>query len=158
MTPAEILEKLKVRFPQIEEQRFPEAAARPAEVVIVLPASELRGVLRFLKDDPDFRMDYLSMLTATDWKDRFEMLYHVISTAQGHQIMLKVSISDRAHPVVPSVIEIYSAADWQEREVFDLFGIVFEGHPNMRRLLLAEDWAGGYPMRKDYVHQVDRYD
>lgn len=106
-------------------------------------------VCRLLKESPDLRFDYPANITAVDWNDRFEMVYNLSSLSLRHKITLKVDL-DRENPEIASVTDVWRGAEWQEREVFDLFGIKFSGHPDLRRILLPEDWEG-YPLRKDYV-------
>ncbi len=105
-------------------------------------------ICTFLKDDPALRFNYLMSLTAVDWSDRFDVVYHLYSVPLKHYVTLKVRL-DRDDPAMPSVISVWKAAEWQEREVYDMFGISFEGHPDLRRILLEPEWEG-YPLRKDY--------
>ena len=118
---------------------------------LILDAADLLKVCRFLKDSPDYAMDYVSNLTAIDYPpERIEVVYHLFSMAKKHgPIGLKV-VLPRATPVVASLTKVYRGAEFQEREVFDLFGVRFDGHPDLRRILM---WDGfeGHPMRKDYV-------
>jgi NADH-quinone oxidoreductase subunit C len=115
--------------------------ARPAD----LPA-----VAGFLRDDPDFACDFLQNLTAIDWlkTNTIDVVYHLFSYRHRHELVLKVEVP-RGDPRLPSVHALWNNANWLEREQFDLFGVVFEGHPDLRRLLLPDDWVG-HPMRKDY--------
>ena len=96
-------------------------------------------------------MTYLSFVSAIDWPDRFEVVYHLASVNQRESVMLKVPIP-KEQPAVPSVVELWSGADWHEREAYDLFGIVFDGHPDLRRIMMSGDWKG-HPLRKDYVYE-----
>ena len=113
---------------------------------LVVGPSNLIDVVRALRDDHG--LDYLANLTAVDWLDRFEVVYHVCSSAGGAPIVLKTT-TDRANPRVPSLFGIYPGADFQEREVYDMFGIRFAGHPNLKRILMWEGFAG-WPLRKDW--------
>ena len=133
-------------------ERFPEAEVRVEEWLrIRIPAAQLHSLMRFLKEDPEIRAEYLRNLTAVDWKDHFEVVYHL--TNLETLLPLEVScVVPRDAPVLPSVTDLWRAADWQEREVYDLFGIEFQGHPNLTRILLPEDWEG-FPLRKDYPIQ-----
>jgi NADH-quinone oxidoreductase subunit C len=110
----------------------------------------LLEAMRLLRDDPDLRFDFLQNLTAVDWIERQQVqcVYHLWSYAHRHEIAVKVDLP-RAAPRVPSVAGLWRNAEWLEREQFDLLGVVFEGHPDLRRLLLPDDWVG-HPMRKDY--------
>jgi NADH-quinone oxidoreductase subunit C len=132
--------------------RFPEVAVAEGDSsgspVYRVPSSAVVEVCAFLKEDPRLEFDYLMSLTAVDWTDRFEVVYHLYSITRKHYVTIKANV-ERTSPVLPSVTGVWNAADWQEREVYDMFGIEFEGHPDLRRILLEEDWVG-YPLRKDY--------
>ena len=118
---------------------------------LLLDADQLLRVCRFLKESPDYHMDYLSNLTAVDYPpDRIEMVYDLYSMAKKHgPVSLKAKLP-RATPSVASLTPLYRGAEFQEREVYDLFGVAFAGHPDLRRILMWEGFKG-YPMRKDYV-------
>jgi NADH-quinone oxidoreductase subunit C len=113
-------------------------------------AAALPDVMRRLRDDQALAFDFLQNLTAVDWikRDAIELVYHLFSYAHRHTIALKVDLP-RATARVPSVAALWPSANWMEREQFDLLGVVFEGHPDLRRLLMPDDWPG-HPMRKDY--------
>jgi NADH-quinone oxidoreductase subunit C len=138
-----------VTAPPIEllRERFPDAVEARGELTLIVERGELLDRLR--ADDLSF--DFLSDATATDWPDReprFWVAYHLSSSAHRHRIRVKVGlVSD--DPVIPSVVPLYPAADYFELEVFDLYGIEFEGHPDLRRILMPDDWEG-HPLRKDY--------
>jgi len=118
---------------------------------IIVPVSRLLDVARHLRDAPDAKFDYCSDLTASDWpprtEGRFDVVYCLYSTTLRQRIRVKVKVSE-TQPV-PSVTGIWPAANWFEREVWDLFGVNFTGHPDRRRILMPEDWQG-HPQRKDY--------
>ena len=141
---------------QIEESirsQFPDAVEETGEIsgvstLLVRPDS-LIDICAFLKEDPKLRFDYLMSLSAVDWPDRFDVVYHLYSIPNNHYVTLKVKV-DRKNPIIPSVTSVWKAADWQEREVYDMFGIEFEGHPDLSRILLDTEWEG-FPLRKDYV-------
>jgi NADH-quinone oxidoreductase subunit C len=118
---------------------------------IVVPVEKLLDVLRQLRDAPDAAFDYLSDLTATDWPPRaagrFDVVYMLYSTRHRHRIRVKTIAGERTP--VPSATVLWPAANWFEREVFDMFGVNFTGHPDRKRILMPEDWQG-YPQRKDY--------
>lgn len=107
-------------------------------------------VCRFLKTEPGLELDFLEDLTAVDWPKRnvIEVVYHLLSYTHRHSIVLKVEL-DRASPSVASVEGVWKTANWFEREVYDLFGVDFTGHPDLRRIMLPDDWIG-HPLRKDY--------
>jgi NADH:ubiquinone oxidoreductase subunit C len=115
----------------------------------VLPPEKLHEVARALKENRDTRMDYLFCLTAADRKDGFHVIYHLTSSEFRHIVVLRCVLADKANPVIGTVSDLWKAAEYFEREVFDLFGITFENHPDLRRLFLEDDWVG-YPLRKDY--------
>ncbi len=103
-----------------------------------------------LKNNPDLYFDYLFCLTGNDLPDAFEVVYHLKSSKNGHIVVLKAKANDRINPVLDTVSDIWSTAEFHEREVFDLVGITFNNHPDMRRIFLdEEDWVG-HPLRKDY--------
>ena len=115
----------------------------------IITADQLKSVCTALKSDPETKMDYLMCETATDRKDGLNVVYHLTSSVHQHILVLKVILTDKVNPVIPTVSDIWMAAEFFEREIFDLFGIRFEGHPDMRRLFLEDDWVG-FPLRKDY--------
>jgi len=143
--------RLKERFAEaVGEWPEPEAGDGWIEV----QPDSLRPVAEFLRQDPALAFDYLRLVTGVDRVDWMEAVYHLHSYAHDHQAILKVKL-DRADPAVASLADLWPAADWHERETFDLLGIRFDGHPNLRRILLPEDWQG-HPLRKDYK-QPDEY-
>ena len=117
----------------------------------VVPADSIIDVCEFLASEPSLKFDYLMSLCGVDWEERLEVVYHLYSVSHKHYTTLKVKVG-KDKPIVPTTIGVWKAADWQEREVFDMFGIEFDGHPDLRRILLEEDWVG-FPLRKDYVEQ-----
>ena len=114
-------------------------------------------VCRFLRDEPGLEFEVLSDLTAVDWpkEEKIQLVYHLYSYAQRHQMVLKVDLA-RETPKVATTEGVWKVANWFEREVYDLFGVIFEGHSDLRRIMLPEDWVG-HPLRKDYVEQ-EEYD
>lgn len=134
---------------KIEEQ-LPEAVAGFDESSILINKLHILEVCRFLKQTSNLEFDYLINLTGVDYLDYFEIVYQLVSIKHNHKVTLKTRCYDRNKPVVPSVTPLWMAADLQEREVYDLLGVRFEGHYNMKRLLL---WAGfeGHPLRRDFL-------
>lgn len=130
---------------------FPEAVLESRDVFGVLnikiDAKALLGVCEMLHGQHDF--DYLADVTAIDWKDRIEVVYQITALASNTKIALRVDL-DEQKPEIESLTSVWKGANFQEREVFDLFGVNFLGHPDLRRILLPEDWEG-FPLRKDYV-------
>ena len=118
---------------------------------ILIQPSAIADVCAFLKKDPDLAFDCLSNETGVDYKaeGHIQVVYHLFSYKHRHFIVLKVN-APRDNPVVPTVETIWKAANWLEREIYDLLGVVFTGHSDLRRLLMPEDWIG-YPLRKDFV-------
>lgn len=146
MDPKAIYEALKDRFGEAVPE-FQEAAKPP--FAVVAPESALE-VARVLRDDPRFRFDSLMCLSGVDYKDRFAVAWHLHSTSLRHAIGVKVFLPREA-PGMPSVDSVWPAANFMERETFDLYGIVFTGSRDLRRILLPEDWEG-HPLRKDYKY------
>ena len=126
--------------------------SNPDPIVIVQPGRVLE-LMTFCRDDSRLQFDLLSCVTGIDYPERgdgeIECVWCLDSTSQNHWLIVK-AILPRSAPKVPSVVEVWKTADWHERETFDLVGIEFEGHPNLIRILCAEDWIG-HPLRKDYV-------
>lgn len=112
--------------------------------------SSLLSVARFIKDDPGLDFSFLTSISAVDYLDHFELVYHLLSMRLNHNGIIKARLHGRGEPTVPSVMHLWRGADLQEREIWDLMGIRFEGHPNMKRVLLWEDFPG-HPLRKDYL-------
>jgi NADH-quinone oxidoreductase subunit C len=145
MTPGELAEALRTadRGDVVESRN---------EVTLVVGRSDLLGVLGSLLDDEAFGLDSLSDIAATDWPGRDPRLwvaYHLYSTAHRHRLRVKVGLSED-DPHLPSVTEVFPTADWLEREVFDFFGVIFDDHPDLRRIELPESWTT-FPLRKDHA-------
>jgi len=149
MEPLQIYERIKQRFPD----KVLEIVDRKPDPFAVLAADAIGEIARCLRDDGEFAMDCLSNETGVDHKDRIEVVYHLFSYRHRHGCVLKVKLP-RENPVVATVEEIWRAANWMEREIFDLLGVNFEGHSDMRRILMPEDWPG-YPLRKDFVEPLE---
>lgn len=108
-------------------------------------------VMTFLRDAPELAFDMLTDLTCVDYlgeEPRFEMVYHLYSLARNHRLRIKARVPD-ALPHAPTLCELWPSANWMEREVWDLYGVRFDGHPDLRRILLYEEFEG-HPLRKDY--------
>lgn len=128
-----------------------------------VPVDRYLEVVRFLKEDPRLAFNFLHDLTAIDWKDRYELVVHLKSVPSGHRVLLRVALAKetptpdtpvtaiQTNAAAPSLSGLYGAALWAEREVFDLFGIRFDGHPDLRRLFLDDEFVG-HPLRKDYPY------
>ena len=133
---------------------LPEAIQKTAEfrgtLNLYVNPQAIVEVARFLRDDPDLSYNFLDNLCGVDYlgrDPRFEVVYHLLSHKNRHLICLKVGLPERA-PSVPTLTGLWATANWQERETFDLFGIIFTGHPGLQRILMPDDWEG-YPLRKD---------
>ena len=123
-------------------------SSRKADILI--EADKLLQVAGYLKNSAGLEFDYLTFLTAVDYLEYMEIVYRLVSLKNNQSLILKTRCYNREDPVVPSVVSLWRAAYYQEREIFDLFGIKFEGHPDMRRLLLWEGFVG-HPLRRDYL-------
>ena len=160
MTPEELCATLQERFAGAVERvdlegRHPHAVIR---------AERWREVARFLCDDPDLRINFLRSITGLDLlaENKLAAVYDLMDVRSDpggglwkskHQFAIRIEV-DRDNPHIPSVADIWPAADWHEREAFDLFGIIFDGHPDLRRILCPEDWEG-FPLRKDYEFPLE---
>jgi NADH-quinone oxidoreductase subunit C len=129
-----------------------EHAGDPA--IRVHPASIVE-IGAFLRTDPAFAFDCLTNQSGVDYPERgeIEIVYHLYSYSLRHTCVLKVGVS-RDNPALPTIDPVWKTANWQEREIFDLLGVVFDGHPDLRRILLPEDWVG-HPLRKDFVEPTE---
>lgn len=144
MTPAEIHTALKAQYPEGIEA-FVEDAGEPW---IRVRGDALVAIGRQLRDGSAFQFDFLMDATGVDYPDRIEAVYHLYSSKLGHKLVVKVNLP-REKAEVPTVEGVWPAANWHERETYDLMGIVYTGHSDLRRILLPEDWTG-FPLRKDY--------
>ncbi len=148
MEPLAITEKIKEMFPEevLDVREF------RGQVSVTLKKNRIRDISRYLHDDPELYFDYLVDVCGVDYlgrkEKRFEVVYHLFSIKHRHAIRLKAEVSGD-NPAIDSVTPVWIGANWHEREVFDLYGIKFNGHPDLRRILMPEDWEG-YPLRKDY--------
>ncbi|MES6927182.1 NADH-quinone oxidoreductase subunit C [Cutibacterium acnes] len=106
------------------------------------------SVASMLQNSPELGMQYLRSLTGVDQESHLETVYHLVNLTTKQELCVKVQV-DRDHPVIASVTPLWPTADWQEREVYDLLGVQFTGHPNLTRIMMADDWEG-HPLRKDY--------
>lgn len=120
---------------------------------IFVSAPIVKEVCKFLRDDEELRLNYLMCLSGVHYpkENELEVVYHLHSTQHGHTLVLKARVSEE-DPHVPSVESIWKTANWHEREAYDLLGIHFDGHPDLRRILTPQDWHG-HPLRKDYEQQ-----
>src|SRR5574341_86612 len=120
------------------------------ELTVVIKKEILVEICKFLRDDPDLRFDHLSDVSGVDFLERnprFDISYHMYSIPTNHRLRLKVRVNE--DETVTSVTSVWSTANWHEREIFDMFGVKFDNHPDLRRILMSDDWVG-HPLRKDY--------
>lgn len=130
--------------------------ATRGELVLEVPAAQIVPICQLLKNEHGFQR--LSAVTAVDWypqEPRFEVVYQLHSLKTNQRVRLKVRLAEGEE--VDSVYSVWQAANWYEREVFDLFGVIFRNHPNLKRIMMPEDWEG-HPLRKDYPVHGHKYD
>ncbi len=144
MTPEEVLEKIKGQF----GDAIREGEVRDQTVVLTADGARNFEICRALHG---MGFEYLNCLTGVDWKDHFEVVYNLSSLRTPAKVHLRATAS-HDDPRVRSVVPLWATANWHEREAWDLLGIRFDGHPDLRRILLSEDWVG-HPLRKDYVDE-----
>jgi NADH/F420H2 dehydrogenase subunit C len=123
-------------------------------LTFVIPPAKMHDLAFTLKNTGDLAFDYLFCLSGVDMVKYLEVVYHLESTVHKHQLVLKVRTADRENGAVDTVCDIWRTAEFHEREVYDLLGIRFSNHPDLRRLFLEEDWKG-HPLRKDYMDEVN---
>jgi len=154
MTVNEIHERLKAEF----GDAVGPLSEPKVDPFVVVKTDRVADVALFLKRTPGIELDHCNDVTGLDWPKRnvIEVVYHLFSYGHRHGIVLKVE-ADRGSPVVPTVTGVWKAANWLERECYDMFGVVFGGHPDLRRLLLPDDWKG-WPLRKDYQESGGYHD
>lgn len=132
------------------EEQLPNVVAEYDETSVIVGSESIFEVCRFLYGTAGFDFDYLVNLTGVDYLNYLEVVYHLVSMKHNHALVLKTRCYDREQPILPSVTPIWQGADFQEREVYDLLGISFEGHPNMKRIFLWEGFEG-HPLRRDFL-------
>lgn len=145
--------------PSVEALRaaFGDAIGRAGEwcgdTIVYVARERLRDVMRWLRDTPGQEYDYLVDLTAVEYRDRerpLEVVYNLRALRRGADLRVKVELDPRGELEVDSVVPVWQGANWLEREVFDMFGIRFRGHPDLRRILMWDSYAEGHPLRKDF--------
>ncbi len=153
MEPKEIAEAIRDRYPtevrEIKEFR--------GQVSVIVRKDRIKEMLKYLHETPEFYFDFLEDLCGVDYlgrkEPRFEVVYHLYSMRHNHMIRIRAEVPED-DCAVDSVVDIWQGANWHERECYDLLGVTFNGHPDLRRILLPEDWEG-HPLRKDYPLQSD---
>lgn len=119
---------------------------------VTIASQELLPLMNELRSKSETDFNYLFCLTCVDWKDHLMMVYHLLSKTHQHTLVIKAKITDIVNPQIETVCNIWRTAEMLEREVFDLFGVKFINHPDLRRLFLSDDWPG-HPLRKNYVDE-----
>ena len=147
MTKEELKIKLIECFPSVSVEEGAEW------VTMEVDAGSWLQVATGLRNTAGWDFDFLFCLTCIDWKSHFTMVYHLRSTGKGHELVVKSKLEPDL-PEIESISHIWRTAEFHEREVYDLFGVKFSHHPDLRRLLLADDWKG-HPLRKDYEDTVN---
>jgi NADH-quinone oxidoreductase subunit C len=158
MTVQEVFTVLKAQFGNALTEEKVSAAGGSAAVGyalqewITIAPEKTKDICFFLRDDNEMQFDYLSCLSGVDYNNgKLGIVYHLFSMVHKHKLVLK-TLCTKDYPHIQSVSEVWGTANWHEREVFDLFGITIDGHPDLRRILLPDDWVGN-PLRKDYKVQ-----
>jgi NADH-quinone oxidoreductase subunit C len=139
---------------QFISQQIPETVFEETQFLnAVVEGSKAYSLLKSLRENPETEFDYLFCESGVDWKEFFYVVYHLTSRKHKHTVVVKAKISDRVNPQIESVAGIWKTAEMNELEIFDLFGIKFLHHPNLRRLFLDDTW--GFPLRKDYTDETN---
>lgn len=142
MTHDELKKKIEISLPGILVRIV-------SDSVLIEKAEDLPKVAKLIREDPDLRMDYLSSITGVDYLTYLESVYHFFSMEKKKGAMTLRVRTNRERPEIPSLVSLYRGAEYQEREIYDLFGIVYTGHPDLRRILMWDNFVG-FPMRKDF--------
>ena len=131
------------------DKQFPGSIVESSQDSLVVDSEFLLKVATSLKDTPDLDFNYLVAITAVDYYDYFEVVYRLTSMEYNHSLVVKTRCYERVNPTLPSVVSLWRGAELQEREIYDLMGISFEEHPNLKRIFMWEGFKG-HPLRKDY--------
>jgi len=143
-------EELKQRI----TQQFPETVFEESQFLnVIVDGAAAHKLLGQLRNEPDLDFDYLFCESGVDWKEFFYVVYHLVSRKHRHSIVVKAKITDRINPETASAADLWKTAEMHELEIFDLFGIKFLNHPNLRRLFLDDTWV--FPLRKDYTDETN---
>lgn len=121
---------------------------------VTISSTVLTNLVQRLRNEDELQFDYLFCLTGVDWPDHMSVVYHFKSTTHQHCLVVKAIINSREKPEIDTVCTIWRTAEFHEREIYDLFGIRFNNHPDLRRIFLEDDWEG-WPLRKDYVDEIN---
>lgn len=155
MTPQEIFNELAGEFGPAVVFDFRADPKKDKDPWFQINPSKIELVAEFLKTEDRFSIDTLECLTGVDYPDqsRIVVVYHLYSYSLRHRVVMKAFLP-RENPTMPTLVNVWSVANWHERECYDLLGVIFEGHPNLRRLLLPDDWEG-HPLRKDFTEKAE---
>jgi NADH:ubiquinone oxidoreductase subunit C len=145
-------EELKITIAQILPAAVPEEGGEWLNIQVDPIA--WRDFAKQLRHTPEFGFDFLFCITGVDWKTHLSMVYHLRSTRHGHMLVVKIKL-DRSNPLIETVSDIWRTAEQNEREAWEMFGIQFQHHPDLRLLILPDGWEGKNPMRKDYEDPVN---
>jgi NADH-quinone oxidoreductase subunit C len=132
------------------EQQFPSSIIESTENSLIVKKESLFKLISFLKTTPEFNLIFLNCITAIDYFDYFEVVYHLTSMEHNHSLVVKTRCYGRDDLAIPSITSLYEGANPQEREIYDLMGISFDGHSNLKRIFLWEGFQG-HPLRKDFL-------
>lgn len=141
-----VIERLRAALPNA----IGDTSEFRGQLSIAVKRESIVEVVRWLRDDPELSYNFLENLCGVDYlgrDPRFEVVYHLLSHRSHHRVCLKVGVPEQ-DPTLPTLTTLWPAANWQEREAFDMFGLIFSGHPGLQRILMPDDWEG-YPQRKD---------
>lgn len=155
MSPEDIFDKVRDKLGEDVVFNLSDASSGDRDQWFQVDPYSIEEVCKLLKTDPQLHFDYLECITGIDFPDdkQIHVVYHLNSYTLNHRIVLKCLL-ERDDPTLPTLCDVWGAANWQERECFDLLGVLFDGHPDLRRLLLPDDWVG-HPLRKDYEEPDD---
>ena len=132
------------------ESEIPGSIDSSDDSAVIVVSASIASVLKYLKESPEYNFNFLNNLTAVDYYEYFEVVYNLTSFTNHIVVTIKTRVSGRDNPEIPSVSHLWRGADFQEREIFDLLGIRFPGHPNLKRIALWESFDG-HPLRKDFL-------
>jgi NADH-quinone oxidoreductase B subunit len=151
-----LLQTLQEKFPEITVHDHPNASRKEVaelgldyELDLVVPKAQYREVMQYLKDSKELGLEMLIQLTCVDWKEYFDIVVHLLSVERGHKLFLRCRVDKEDGPAIETISDLYPAADWHEREVYDMFGVRFANHPDMRRIYLRNNFPG-HPLCKDF--------
>ena len=135
-------------------QQYPDIVDQEGDSAVWVKPNQIVEALQFLRDEPGLKLEYLNAISAVDYIEYFEIIYHLTSFEHNHGAVIKARLYTREEPSISSVVNVWPSADFQEREIWDLMGVSFAGHPNLKRLMLWEGFAG-HPLRKDFKDVVE---